>query len=84
MNPHTVVSIPGDGIGPEVTQAVQRLLALNYLADHRKDESCRQVATRIRQAYDRAVADGAKTRDLGGDLGTEAFADAVIERLGSG
>ena len=59
------------------------VMLLNYLADHRKDESCRQVATRIRQAYDRAVADGAKTRDLGGDLGTEAFADAVIERLES-
>ena len=26
VNPHTVVAIPGDGIGPEVTHAVQRLL----------------------------------------------------------
>ena len=28
-----------------------------------------------------ALQDGAKTRDLGGSLGTEEFASAVIERL---
>lgn len=28
-----------------------------------------------------ALDEDCNTRDLGGDLGTEAFADAVIERL---
>ncbi len=74
--------IAGEGIANPLALLMSSVMLLNYLADHRKDASCRQVATRIRQAYDRAVAEGAKTRDLGGDLGTEAFADAVIERLG--
>jgi isocitrate/isopropylmalate dehydrogenase len=39
------------------------------------------VAQRIKEAYNRALADGKKTRDLGGDLNTDAFAQAVIERL---
>ncbi len=75
--------IAGEGIANPLALLMSSVMLLNYLADQRKDESCRQVATRIRLAYDRAVAEGAKTRDLGGDLGTEAFADAVIERLGS-
>ena len=33
------------------------------------------------KAYDAALAAGEKTRDLGGKLGTAAFADAVIARL---
>ena len=41
----------------------------------------RAAAGRIKAAYNRALQDGRKTRDLGGDLGTEAFADAVIERM---
>ena len=28
-----------------------------------------------------ALLDGAKTRDLGGELGTDAFTDAIIQRL---
>jgi isocitrate/isopropylmalate dehydrogenase len=38
-------------------------------------------AGRIREAYNRALSEGQKTRDLGGELGTEAFANAVIERM---
>ena len=40
-----------------------------------------RAAQRIRNAYDRALTDGANTRDLGGDLGTSQFAQAVIDRL---
>ena len=40
-----------------------------------------KAAARIKKAYDQALTDGAKTRDLGGELGTDAFADAVIARL---
>jgi isocitrate/isopropylmalate dehydrogenase len=39
------------------------------------------VAARIKDGYNRALAEGCKTRDLGGRLGTAAFADAVIARL---
>ncbi|BDI61514.1 3-isopropylmalate dehydrogenase [Qipengyuania nanhaisediminis] len=39
------------------------------------------AAARIENAVARALADGARGRDLGGDAGTRAIGDAVIERL---
>jgi isocitrate/isopropylmalate dehydrogenase len=47
----------------------------------RSDATCGETAERIKNAYNLALKDSQKTRDLGGELGTEAFADAVIERL---
>ena len=35
----------------------------------------------IRKAYDACLIGGEKTKDLGGELGTSDFADAVIARL---
>ena len=121
---HSVVLIPGDGIGPEVTEAVTRILSaagadidwvqpqavfeavhgtapdiagkdlanplallmsammmLNYLAASRNDPTAKQAANRIRDAYNACLLAGEKTHDLGGNLGTRAFADAVIGRL---
>ncbi len=54
---------------------------LKHLADTRGDEACRLAGERIRRAYDRALEDGQKTRDIGGSLGTIEFARAVSERL---
>jgi len=54
---------------------------LNHIADTRADEDCRTVASRIREGYNRALSDGQKTRDLGGELGTEEFASALIQRM---
>ena len=121
---HRVVLIPGDGIGPEVTEAVTRILAaagadidwvhrqavfeavhgtapdiagkdlanplallmsavmmLNYLAARRNDATAKQAADRIRDAYNACLLAGEKTHDLGGNLGTIEFAEAVIARL---
>ena len=39
------------------------------------------AARMIGNAVDQALADGVRTRDLGGDLGTEEVTDAIIERL---
>lgn len=58
------------------------VMMLNYLAENRNDPRCRATADTIKNAYNLTLKDGAKTRDLGGDLGTEDFASAVIERLG--
>jgi isocitrate dehydrogenase (NAD+) len=38
-------------------------------------------AARLTRAIDRALADGAKTRDIGGALGTQEMAQAILERL---
>ena len=54
---------------------------LNHLHETRGDDGPRTYAMRIKMAYDRTLAEGAVTRDLGGDLSTDGFADAVIKRL---
>lgn len=57
------------------------VMMLNHMADTRHDDACRKAAKRIEDAYLRSLEDGAKTRDLGGELGTKAFAQAVIDRM---
>ena len=58
------------------------VMMLNHIADTEGDPGARAVGKRVREAYDRALRDNCKTGDLGGQLGTDAFAKAVIERLG--
>jgi len=72
--------IAGKGVANPLALLMSGAMLLNHIADTRDDERCRIAATKIRQAYDRALQDGQKTRDLGGTLGTDAFAQAVIDR----
>ena len=76
--------IAGQGIANPLALLMSAVMLLNHVADERDDPTCREIAERIKVAYDRALEEGKKTRDLGGDLGTDAFADAVIERLETG
>ena len=39
------------------------------------------MTSKIKQGYNQALSDGMKTRDLGGELNTDQFADAIVERL---
>lgn len=73
--------IAGKGVANPLALIMSAVMMLNHVADHRDDNRCRAAATRIKNAYDRALSDGQKTRDLGGDLDTERFASALIERL---
>jgi isocitrate/isopropylmalate dehydrogenase len=73
--------IAGQGIANPLALLMSAVMLLNHMADELGDEPSRAAAERIKAAYNRALQDGRKTRDLGGDLGTEAFADAVIERM---
>jgi len=73
--------IAGKGIANPLALLMSAVMLLNHLADEREDDAARDAAERIKDAYNRALKEGMKTRDLGGDLGTEAFADAVIQRL---
>jgi isocitrate/isopropylmalate dehydrogenase len=57
------------------------VMMLNHIAETRNDTACREAGGRIKAAYNRALADGCLTRDLGGDLGTTEFAAALIERI---
>jgi isocitrate/isopropylmalate dehydrogenase len=56
-------------------------MMLHYVADHSGDKAAETSAKKIREAYEKSLREGAKTRDLGGQLSTEQFADAVIQRL---
>jgi isocitrate dehydrogenase (NAD+) len=73
--------IAGRGVANPLALLMSAVMMLNHLADEREDPACRDAAQRIKGAYDRALQDGQKTRDLDGTLGTEAFADSVIARL---
>ena len=73
--------IAGKGIANPLSLLMSSVMMLNYLAERRNDEACRAAATKVKNAYNRALADGAKTGDLGGSLSTEKFSDAVIARL---
>ncbi len=74
--------IAGKGIANPLALLMSAVMLLNHLTEELSDDSASAVAQRIKAAYDRALEEGRKTRDLGGDLSTEEFADAVIERLG--
>jgi isocitrate dehydrogenase (NAD+) len=73
--------IAGKGIANPLALLMSAVMMLNYLAETQKGERYPRVAQKIKDAYNLALAEGQKTRDLGGTLSTEQFADAVIARL---
>ena len=75
--------IAGKGLANPLALLMSAEMMLYHLAVTRNDARCREVGRRIQEAYQDALKDGQKTRDLGGDLNTTGFADAVISRLPS-
>jgi len=73
--------IAGRGIANPLALLMSAVMMLNHIAETEKDPGARAVAARVRDAYDRALRDGQHTRDLGGTLGTDAFAASVVERM---
>jgi len=73
--------IAGKNVANPLALLMSAVMMLNHLATDRDDAECRATAERIKHAYDRALGDGEKTRDVGGRLGTREFTAAVIERL---
>ena len=73
--------IAGKGIANPLALIMSGVMMLNWLSTQRGDPRFRECATRIRNAYDRALAESATTRDLGGTLGTLEFAEALIKRF---
>ncbi len=57
------------------------VMMLEHLCDTRADKSCRVAAQKITAAYEAALGDGQKTGDLGGELGTTEFTQAIVDRL---
>ena len=73
--------IAGQGVANPLAVTMSSVMMLNHLAETRDDPSCREAADRIMAAYNRTLADGCLTRDLGGELDTQGFVDALIERI---
>jgi isocitrate dehydrogenase (NAD+) len=73
--------IAGQNIANPLALLMSAVMMLNYFAETMDDPDSHRVAERIKKAYGKALTDGQKTRDLGGELSTDTFADAIIERL---
>ena len=71
--------IAGRNLANPLALLMSAVMMLNYLAEDYP--LLGEASGRIKQAYDQALTDGQKTRDLGGELNTDRFAEAVIERL---
>lgn len=73
--------IAGQGVANPLAVTMSTVMMLNHLAETRDDPSCRESADQLKAAYNRTLSDGCLTRDLGGDLNTQGFVDALIERI---
>ncbi len=74
--------IAGKNLANPLSLLMSSVMLLNHLGETREDPRCQEAAQRIKQGYNKALTENQKTRDLGGELGTREFAQAVIERLG--
>ena len=73
--------IAGKGIANPMAMTMSAVMMLNHIYDTMHDERCHSAAEKIKHGYNEAVAQGMKTKDLGGTLSTEQFADAVIKHM---
>jgi len=73
--------IAGQDLANPMALLMSATMMLNHIAETRRDDDAGAGAEKIKAAYNKALEDGCKTRDLGGDLGTQAFTEAIVERL---
>ena len=67
--------IAGKGIANPVGTILSAALLLRYSLKLEKE------ALAIEKAVESAIADGCRTRDLGGELSTDAMRDEILSRL---
>jgi isocitrate dehydrogenase (NAD+) len=75
--------IAGKGIANPLALLMSAVMMFNHISDKEGDLALRKAGDRIKTAYNSALADGCKTRDLGGSLSTDQFSDELIKRLES-
>ncbi len=74
-------NIAGQNVANPLALLMSAVMMLNHLADERDDPACRLAADRIKAAYNLALEEGQKTKDLGGTLGTKEFTQALVQRV---
>ncbi|MFZ0994464.1 MAG: isocitrate/isopropylmalate family dehydrogenase [Candidatus Dormiibacterota bacterium] len=67
--------------GRHIANPMAMILAAASLLEHAGEDGLVAFGRAIREATLRAVFEGVRTADLGGDARTEEFTDAVLERL---
>ena len=73
--------IAGKNLANPLALLMSATMMLNYLAETRNDATCQTASDKIKRAYDTALRDKQTTRDLGGQLSTTQFTQAIIDRL---
>jgi isocitrate dehydrogenase (NAD+) len=73
--------IAGRDLANPLALVMSAVMLLNHLAETEGEEHYRECGARIREAYDDALRAGERTRDVGGQLGTRAFTEAILARL---
>jgi len=73
--------IAGEGVANPLAVIMSGVMLLRHLAAATGDDRCESVADRIRDAYNACLLAGHKTRDLDGELGTQQFAQAVVDHM---
>jgi len=74
--------IAGQGIANPTSLILSAAMLLDWLARRHGSDALAAAAARIEAAVETVLADPARrTRDVGGPLGTDAFAAAVVEAL---
>lgn len=73
--------IAGQDLANPMSLLMSACMMLDFLGDTRSDQRCFDAAEKIRRAYETALGEGQKTKDLGGELTCSGFTQAIIERL---
>ena len=73
--------IAGKDIANPLALLMSCVMMMNYIAENEGIDYYANCADHIKKGYNKAIEEGVTTRDLGGTLGTQEFADAIIERM---
>ena len=74
--------LAGQGVANPASLIGSAAMLLAWMAERRREAALQQAAAAIESALDAVLAiPGKRTRDLGGTLGTAAFADEVVAAL---
>lgn len=73
--------IAGQDVANPAGLILSTVMLLRWLGERHADAALYELGSHVESALLRTWADGIRTRDLGGDTGTAAFARAVIDRL---
>jgi 3-isopropylmalate dehydrogenase len=74
--------IAGRDVANPVSMMLSAALLLGWLGERHADPEASAAAQLIERAVAATLAEGVRTRDLGGTEGTSSFAAAVVDRVG--